>query len=123
MLTAIAVTIAGGLGALARYTLDYYGGDRLLPHHQVYVTFVINVAGSLLLGMLIGIHPSDKTRIILGVGFLGAFTTFSTLMAQVYHAVGDKQVAHGVLLPAVSVAAGAIAIYIGVAAAQAWDSN
>jgi CrcB protein len=123
MPTAIAVTIAGSLGALARYTLDYYGGDRLLPHHQVYVTFAINVAGSLLLGVLIGIHPSDKTRIILGVGFLGAFTTFSTLMAQVYHAVGDKQVAHGVLLPAVSVAAGATAVYIGVVAAQAWGSS
>ncbi|HVI37239.1 MAG TPA: CrcB family protein, partial [Gaiellales bacterium] len=104
MPTAIAVAIAGSLGAVARYAIDYYAGDQLLPHHQVYVTFAINVIGSFLLGMLVGIHPADKTRIILGVGFLGAFTTFSTLMAQVYHAVGDGRALHGVLLPTVSVA-------------------
>jgi fluoride ion exporter CrcB/FEX len=35
MPTAIAVAIAGSLGAVTRYALDYFGGDHLLPHHQV----------------------------------------------------------------------------------------
>jgi CrcB protein len=122
MPTAVAVAIAGSLGTLARYAIDYYAGGRLLPHHQVTATFAINVLGSFLLGILIGVHPADKTRIILGVGFLGAFTTFSTLMAQVYHAAGDGRAAHGVLLPTLSVGLGATAVYAGVALAQTCDS-
>src|SRR3954447_12005899 len=123
MPTAVAVAIAGSLGTLARYAIDYYAGGRLLPHHQVTATFAINVLGSFLLGILIGVPPADKTQIILGVGFLGAFTTFSTLMAQVYHAAGDGRALHGVLLPTVSVAFGATAVYLGIAAAHVWDSN
>jgi fluoride exporter len=122
MPTVIAVAIAGSFGTVARYALDHVG-DRILPDHQVYVTFAINVTGSLLLGMLIGVHPADRTRMILGVGFLGAFTTFSTLTGQMYHAIGDGRPVHGVLLPAVSIAAGASAVYIGVALANVWDSN
>lgn len=113
MPTAIAVAIAGSLGAFSRYTLDYIAGDHLMPHHQVFVTFAINVLGSFLLGVLIGVHPTDRTRIVLGVGFLGAFTTFSTLMAQVYHAIGDDSYATGLLLPTASVLLGAAAVYLG----------
>jgi CrcB protein len=113
--TAVAIAIAGSLGTLTRYTLDYFAGDHLVPHHQAYITFAINIVGSLLLGVLIGIHPSDKTRLILGVGFLGAFTTFSTLMAQVYHAAGDESYATTLLLPTVSIVAGASAVYVGIA--------
>ena len=118
MPTAIAVAIAGSLGALARYAIDHFAGDYLVPDHQVYATFAINVLGSFLLGLLIGVHPDEKTRTILGVGFLGAFTTFSTLMAQVYQAMGDGSYAHGVLLPIGSVAVGAMALYLGMAAAH-----
>ena len=51
----LAVAFAGGAGAFARYALDYYAGDHLEPHHQVYVTLAVNVIGSLLLGLLIGL--------------------------------------------------------------------
>jgi fluoride exporter len=117
MPTAIAVAIAGSLGAVTRYALDYFGGEHLLPHHQVYVTFAINIVGSFLLGVLIGVHPSDKTRLVLGVGFLGAFTTFSTIMAQVYHAAGDESYTTALLLPTASVIVGATALYLGVSIA------
>jgi CrcB protein len=118
MPTGLAVALAGGLGAFARYVLDYYAGDQLEPHHQVYVTLAVNVFGSLLLGLLIGVHPDGRIRVVLGVGFLAAFTTFSTLVAQMYHAVGAGRYATGAALPLISLAAGLVALSIGVAAGR-----
>ncbi len=111
----LAVAVAGAAGALARYLLDFYAGDHMEPHHQVYVTFAINVAGSLLLGLLIGVHPPGGVRVELGVGFLGAFTTFSTLMGQMYHAFSSDRYTHGLMLPLSSVALGVFALWVGVA--------
>ncbi len=118
MPTGLAVALAGGAGAFARYVLDYYAGDRLEPHHQVYVTLVVNIGGSLLLGLLIGVHPNGRTRIVLGVGFLAAFTTFSTLVAQMYHAIDAGRYATTVALPLISLVAGVVALSIGVAAGR-----
>ena len=111
----LAVAVAGAAGALARYLLDFYAGDHMEPHHQVYVTFAINVAGSLLLGLLIGVHPPGGVRVVLGVGFLGAFTTFSTLMGQMYHAFSSDRYTHGLMLPLSSIALGVFAVWVGVA--------
>jgi fluoride exporter len=116
--TGLAVALAGGAGAFARYALDYYAGDQLEPHHQVYVTLAVNIAGSLLLGLLIGVHPDGRIRIVLGVGFLAAFTTFSTLVAQMYHALDAGRYATSVALPLVSLVAGLVALWIGVAAGR-----
>ena len=111
----LAVALAGGLGAFARYLLDFYAGDHLEPHHQVYVTLFVNLTGSMLLGVLIGVHPDGRWRIILGVGFLASFTTFSTLVSQVYHAVDGGSYATGFALPALSMVAGVVVLWIGVA--------
>ena len=78
----IAFVAAGAVGAPVRYLLDGYVGDRtegVFP----WGTFLINVSGSLLLGLLTGLalyHAfPDTPRIVLGTGFCGAYTTFSTL--------------------------------------------
>jgi CrcB protein len=75
------VAVAGSIGAPARYLLDGFVQDRVtgdLP----WGTFVVNVVGSLLLGLFTGLglhaHLSDATTTTLGTGFCGAFTTFST---------------------------------------------
>ena len=115
----LAVALAGGAGAFARYALDYYAGDHLEPHHQVYVTLAVNVLVSLLLGLLIGVHPDGRTRLVLGVGFLAAFTTFSTLVAQMYHAADAGKYATSVALPVITLAAGVLTLSLGVAAGRA----
>ena len=74
--------LAGGaVGAPSRYLLDGYVYSRTGGAYP-WGTFIINAAGSLLLGILTGLaleHGlSATTELILGTGFCGAFTTFST---------------------------------------------
>ncbi len=110
------VALAGGLGALARYGVDSIAGQRMAPHHQVPATFAVNIAGALLLGLLVGVHPHDgRVRIVLGVGFLGAFTTFSTLAYQSYHYLDAGSYARAAALPLATVVIGVAAVAAGVA--------
>ena len=78
----LSIAIGGALGAMGRYWVSGY----LLPvsaYKFPYATFSANVIGSLLMGILYvliverGGMP-DQARSLLMVGFLGAFTTFST---------------------------------------------
>lgn len=79
MLRLALVGAAGALGALARYWIGTAIGVRSFP----WATLAINVLGSFLLGFVLG-GPgagrwSPTTTTAVSVGFLGAFTTFSTL--------------------------------------------
>jgi fluoride exporter len=79
--TTALVAIGGTLGVLARYGLN-----RLTLHTDalIWTTVGINVAGSFLLGLLVGASWFGRDlREGLGVGFLGGFTTFSTFSVQV----------------------------------------
>ena len=76
------VGLGGALGAMARYAVNQAAimqfGSSLVG------TFIANVSGSFFLGLLMGFLSShsvwpEETRIFLAVGFLGSYTTFSTL--------------------------------------------
>jgi CrcB protein len=74
--------LAGGaVGAPSRYLLDGYVQNRTGGAYP-WGTFTVNASGSLLLGVLMGLaleHGlSPTTELVLGTGFCGAFTTFST---------------------------------------------
>ncbi len=77
----VGLFIAGSVGAPARYLLDGFVQDRTEGAFP-WGTFVINVSGSLLLGLITGAalyHAFPSTpKIWLGTGFCGAYTTFST---------------------------------------------
>ena len=81
----LAVAAGGCLGALSRYAVG-----RLVPtpaHGFPWSTFLINVSGALLLGLLLvllieRLPPTRYARPFLGTGFLGAYTTFSTYMVE-----------------------------------------
>jgi CrcB protein len=85
MVAIVAVLICGALGAVARYQFD-----GLVQNHTQGVmpigTLTINVAGSLILGVLVGLHLrhglSDTFELAAGTGFCGGFTTFSSLMYE-----------------------------------------
>jgi CrcB protein len=77
----VAFVAAAAVGAPLRYLVDGYIGDRVEGAFP-WGTFVVNASGSLLLGVLTGLalyHSFPKTpKVILGTGFCGAYTTFST---------------------------------------------
>ena len=76
-----AFVAAGGGGAVARFLLDRAVADRTRGVFP-WGTLVINVTGTLLLGLITGLalhHGLSKSaKIVLGTGFCGAYTTFST---------------------------------------------
>ena len=84
MILLLALAVAGGLGAVARFALDSFITNRWTAPLTL-GTVVVNVTGSLLLGLLTGWALSnDGAQIlaVLGVGFLGGYTTFSTASVE-----------------------------------------
>ncbi len=80
-MTAVFVSLAGSLGAVSRFVLD--GHIRSKHNHSFpWATLVINISGSFILGLVSGIllkhHNFKQTEAIIGVGFCGGYTTFST---------------------------------------------
>ena len=80
-MTFLAVVLGGALGAPSRWLLDRWVTARRGGSFP-WGTFVINSSGSLLLGLLLGAAaaggPSALVVALVGTGFCGAFTTFST---------------------------------------------
>ena len=77
----LGLVIAGAIGAPVRYLVDRGMQNRTTASFPI-GTFFINVTGSLVLGFLTGLalyHGLTSTpKVILGTGFCGAYTTFST---------------------------------------------
>ncbi|PUA35499.1 fluoride efflux transporter CrcB [Paenibacillus elgii] len=79
--TLLLVSAGGFAGAVARYWISSRIAERLktsLP----YGTLTVNLAGSFLLGILWGGGADGRLMALLGSGFMGAFTTFSTLKLE-----------------------------------------
>ena len=81
-LSLLAIAIGGGLGSIVRFVISREMGNWL-GNYLPYGTLTVNVAGSLALGWFITFffdrpELSSALRLGLTVGFLGAFTTFST---------------------------------------------
>lgn len=89
-----ALAAAGGLGAAARFAVDGVVGSRLRTIFPL-ATFIINVSGSLALGLLTSLAAghliSQDWALILGSGFLGGYTTFSTASYETVRLMGEKR--------------------------------
>lgn len=86
-MTLVYVAVGGALGSLVRYLVTS-GCTRWLGHGFPYGTLLVNVLGSLAMGALIGWMARATTgfeslRLLIGVGFLGGFTTFSAFSLDV----------------------------------------
>jgi fluoride exporter len=112
------VVLAGaGLGGLARYVvgtsiMSKYGGRFPLG------TFVINITGSFLIGVLMTLflerlHPHPNWRLFLVVGVLGGYTTFSSFEYETYQAVRDGARLMGLIYVGGSVVLGYLGVWLG----------
>jgi fluoride exporter len=112
------VVLAGsGLGGVARYVagtwvMAKYGGRFPLG------TFVINVSGSFLMGVLMTLlterlNPHPNWRLFLVVGILGGYTTFSSFEYEAYQAVRDGGRWMGMLYVTGSVLLGYLGVWLG----------
>jgi len=78
----ILVAVGGFAGACSRYGLNVWFTKRLPAARWPFATFAINLSGSFLLGLLVGLGWSSSTYLLFGVGFMGAYTTFSTFAVE-----------------------------------------
>jgi fluoride exporter len=81
VLTWVGVAIFGAAGAIARYRVDSAVSARL-PGDFPIGTFVVNLTGSFALGVLVGASVAERVAFLLGTGFMGGYTTFSTWMVE-----------------------------------------
>jgi CrcB protein len=110
----VAVGAGGLVGAPSRYLLDRAVTSRTGPGRP-WGTFVINLSGSLLLGFLTGLamtgHLSEVGKALLGTGFCGAYTTFSTFTFETVRLLEDGRLfdAAGNVVISVGIGLGAAA--------------
>jgi CrcB protein len=117
------VALGGAAGAVTRYVVDGFVADRATGAFP-WGTLVINLSGSMLLGLLFalaverGVLPA-AVRAPLMIGFLGAYTTFSTLMLESWRLWEDGATAMALANAFGSVALGLVAVFVGLVIGRA----
>ena len=112
--SSLLVVLGGGAGAWLRFALGRWceamPGVRSFP----WITFGINVAGSFLLGVIAAVFVQRPSwRLLLGTGFCGGFTTFSTFSFEALELLKAERYAAAVAYATGSVAAGLVGAYLG----------
>jgi fluoride exporter len=120
--TTLVIAVAGALGAVSRHLLES-AANRAWGDAFPWGTVVVNVSGSFALGLLIGVFARRLgvplwAQAGATVGFLGAYTTFSTLELQVYRSMSTGHVAVALANAVGSLVAGALALYGGILLAR-----
>ncbi|MEA3226442.1 MAG: fluoride efflux transporter CrcB, partial [Planctomycetota bacterium] len=94
------IAAGGALGAVARYSISGWvqnAGPATFP----WGTLCVNVVGSLLIGVFLGISEltpaPSAVRLLFAVGFIGAFTTFSTYSLETLNLFRDKEAMLGLM--------------------------
>ena len=116
----LAIAAAGSVGAVLRYVLATQIG-RINIRFPL-GTFIINVTGSMFLGWFLTYvtkhNVSDVTRLAIGVGFVGAYTTFSTFMYESNRLADDGAGFLAIMNLLGSLTVGIIAVRLGMALAR-----
>ena len=120
------VAAGGALGSAARYLVNV-GAGRLLGSEFPWSTFIVNVLGCFLMGLLIGLmalrlNVGNEMRAFLTTGILGGFTTFSAFSLDFAVLVERKAYAAAGFYAAGSVVLSLAAVFLGLALVRAMAS-
>jgi CrcB protein len=117
-MTVLLVAIGAAIGAPLRYLTDRLVQTR---HDSVFPwgTLIVNVVGSLVLGVVVGLPADNAVLALAGTGFCGALTTYSTFSYETLRLTQEGARFYALANIVVSVVAGLAAAYAGVALAHA----
>jgi fluoride exporter len=112
----LAVAVGGAIGSVARY-LVAIGCGRLFGPNFPWGTLIVNVTGSFLIGLMVGLFASkwdlpQSIRILLTVGVCGGYTTFSTFSLDAFYLIerGSWPSSLAYMLGSVVLSVGALAL-------------
>jgi CrcB protein len=124
MTAILLVALGGAVGSVARYKLSGWMLHHTLDWRFPAGTFTVNVAGCLLAGVLAGLAEkhellSADARLLLFTGLLGGFTTFSAFGLETMYLLRKGELLVAGSNVALSVAAGLLALWLGLGVARA----
>jgi len=106
------VALVGGIGSVLRFVIDRAVARRVARAFP-FGTLAVNISGAFLLGFLGGLALSKDTALLVGTGFVGAYTTFSTWMLETQRLGEERQTWTALANIVVSVALGVAAAVLG----------
>jgi CrcB protein len=115
----LAIALGGALGALARYGVDAFVERRSMSVFP-FATLAVNLSGCFVIGLVVAAlvdrhHTPHWIRAGAVIGFLGAYTTFSTFAQETLDLGRGDELAMACANVALSVAAGVAAVGVGTA--------
>src|SRR5690625_722825 len=110
LIHSLLVGIGGFFGAMARFAINNVFKER---HSFPIGTMVVNLVGAFLLGIVAGSTLGNSLFLLIGVGFLGAFTTFSTLSLDLVKLWNNKQWKYMIIYVSTTYLGGIILAFIG----------
>jgi len=114
----LSIAVGGAVGAVLRYLVNISPLSQLFAKFP-FPTFFINVTGSFLIGFLLILltdkfQVNENLRMAVIVGFLGAYTTFSTFEMEIFGLVREKEFGMAFVYLIASVLVGFVGVALGV---------
>ena len=108
----VGVSLLGGLGAVARLTVDK-AISRRMARPFPFGTLVVNTSGALVLGFVAGLALPSHVALLAGTALVGSYTTFSTWMFETHRLAEERQLRSAAGNLVVSVVLGLSAAFLG----------